>query len=162
MFQSSATHATPAENGAKEGDGRALVAAERYCDFVYTEFAKEDSPSRTSVTKGSGTDDQTAAFSGHSKCTYQFAVAGGKGAPTLKFTHADYRDFVVHWMEWSGVAGDTTPNMLMLGTDASLFKMGVYTGTTTEPLGQIGETMFWNPLVSQAAAWPGSSSTATE
>lgn len=157
MGQNSWVTDSPTSKGAPE-TARTPDDAKPFCDYVSTEFATADAAAKTAVTQGSATTAN--AFSGHSKCTYQFYVAEGKGAPTLKFSKADYRNFIVHWMEWSGVTGDMPAGMLFptaAAGDVSLVKMGQYGGTPADDLmGQIATTKFFNPFttISNSAVWP--------
>lgn len=59
-------------------------------------------------------------------------------------------NFLVHWMEWSGIAADIANDMILgassSNTDTSDLKMGAYVGTASDTLGQNDITKFWNPL----------------
>lgn len=105
---------------------RATTDAPQYCDYLVTKFASATAAKRTASTHGHTT--AASAFDGNKKCTYQFLVTGGLGAPTLKFETVEFRDFIVHWMEWSGASGDIPTNMQFKAdaADASNLHMGKY------------------------------------
>lgn len=152
--QYSMTKDSDTSKGVTEGTaGRTVATTDPYCDYVATEFASETAKAKTAHTSGSATT--ALAFNGYKKCTYQFYVVGGKGAPTLKFTYADERNFVVHWMEWSGLESDVS-GAVMEATDDSLLLMGVYSGAGSTKGGQTAMTRHWNPFLkaSSGTAWP--------
>lgn len=89
-----------------------------YCDMIHHEFATVNSSAVTAVTSN--------GFNGSSKCTYQVTTAKGDSAPTMKIMKADYREFLVHYIEWMNTSALSTTFFLPNTADASAFKLGTY------------------------------------
>lgn len=133
MYQSSITAAY-----ATDGTGRAPVAsATTYCDRIHHEFADKSATQITAVT--------SEGFNGSTKCTYQVSMAAHDAAPAMKIMKADYRKFLVHYMEWMNVSALPT-NHFLPATDASLTKIGVYSAVTTLATQGPNDMLFLNPM----------------
>lgn len=87
-------------------------------------------------------------LTGKSKCTWAL-IGTSAAAPSLKFTVADYRDFLFGWIEYATDA-QLGSNAFMPATDAAPFHLGAYTasnGPFLNPVlltaGDSGATVGW-------------------